>query len=152
MDFKDVQLKDILELMDQLEHSSQPNWGSMSAQRMVEHLTDTLDLSMGNIKDIHQEISPEKVERAKGFLLSEHPMPKNFEASFAPSDARTRNESLELALDEFALKWIEFEYFFNENPQTKTLHPNFGKLDKILWQKLNAKHIKHHFEQFELVQ
>ena len=151
MDFDNIELEDILQVLDKLEPSAQPLWGSMSAQRMVEHLSDTLDLAMGNIPDVQLEIPLEKVERAQGFILSEHPMPKNFEATFAPSTTETRSDSFELALDELALKWVDFENFFEEQPQIKTLHPNFGELNKALWQKLNAKHIKHHFEQFALV-
>lgn len=151
MDFNNIQLEDILQKLEHLDPSAQPQWGSMSAQRMVEHLSDTLDLAMGNISDVKLEVPVEKIERAQGFILSEHPMPKNFEASFAPVNTPVRNESLELALDELALKWVDFENYFIEQPQMTTLHPNFGELNKELWSKLNAKHIKHHFEQFALV-
>ena len=151
MDFNNIQLEDILQKLEELDPAAKPQWGSMSAQRMIEHLSDTLDLAMGNISGVELEIPAEKVERAQGFILSEHPMPKNFEATFAPANVPTRNESFELAIDELALKWVDFENFFEEQPQMKTLHPNFGELNKDLWLKLNAKHIKHHLEQFALV-
>lgn len=151
MDFNNVQLEDILKKLDELEPNTKPKWGKMSAQRMVEHLTDTLDLAIANIENVVLEIPEDKVSKAQGFIHSEHPMPKNFEATFAPSDKGTRNDSIDLAIDEFAMKWVDFENYFESNPEQKTLHPNFGELDLELWRKLNAKHIKHHFEQFGLI-
>lgn len=150
MDFNDIQLEDLLQKLDQLDPKTTPKWGSMSAQRMVEHLSDTLDLAMGKSKDVKLDIPEEKIPRAQGFILSEHEMPKNFEATFAPADAQLRNESIDFAIDEFTTKWLEFEDFFESNPGIKTLHPNFGELDLDMWKKLNAKHLKHHFEQFGL--
>lgn len=151
MDFKHIQLEDILKTLDKLEPNTQPKWGTMSAQRMVEHLTDTLDLAIENVENVQLEIPEEKVTKAQAFIGSEHPMPRNFEATFAPSDKALRNESIDLAIDEFAVKWIDFENYFESNPDQKTLHPNFGELDFKLWKELNAKHLKHHFEQFGLV-
>ncbi len=150
MDFNNIQLEDVLQNLDKLAPSAQPQWGHMSAQRMVEHITDTLDLAMGKIADVKLEIPLDKVDRAQAFIKSEHPMPKNFEATFAPANTPTRNESFELAIDELALKWVDFENFFDEHPEKRTLHPNFGELNKELWNRLNAKHIKHHFEQFAI--
>lgn len=151
MDFNNIQLEDIIRLLDRLEPNTQPNWGNMSAQRMVEHLTDTLDLSIENIDNVKLEIPEDKISKAQGFIVSEHPMPRNFEATFAPSDKGTRNESIDDAIDEFAMKWVEFENYFEANPEATTLHPNFGKLDFELWKKLNGKHLKHHLEQFGLI-
>lgn len=151
MDFDNIQLEDILKKLDELEPNTAPKWGSMSAQRMIEHLTDTLDLSMGKVENMKLEIPEDKISKAQGFIVSEHPMPRNFEAQFAPANKPTRNESIDLAIDEFALRWVDFENYFESNPDVKTLHPNFGELDFELWKKLNSKHLKHHFEQFGLI-
>lgn len=126
-------------------------WGSMNAIRMIEHLTDAVQLSIGEIPNIKLELPEDKVERAQGFLLSEHPMPKNFQASFAQADTPNRNSTVEEALTEFESNWQKFESHFEQNPNAKFMHPNFGELDVILWKRLHSKHFTHHFEQFGLI-
>jgi hypothetical protein len=37
----DISLESILPFLEKLDAQQVPQWGSMSAQRMVEHLTDT---------------------------------------------------------------------------------------------------------------
>lgn len=150
MAFIENDLNFILSKLNQLTEESYPLWGSMTSQRMVEHLSDTLNLGMGNIS-VRLEIPQEKVERAQGFISSEHPMPKNFVASFADQDTLTRNSSLTAAISEFTEMWNRFHSYYEINPHIKHLHPNFGELDYGLWNDLNRKHITHHFEQFGLI-
>ena len=40
-------LENILETLEKLDENTKPAWGQMSAQRMVEHLTDTLAIATG---------------------------------------------------------------------------------------------------------
>ncbi len=150
MSFIETDLELILRYLDQLEANKKPLWGKMTAQRMVEHLSDTLKLAKGEIPT-KLEIPEEKVDKARAFLYSEHPMPVDFKASFAPENMELRNESIDLAIDEFTINWIEFENLFEENTDLKTLHPNFGMLNYDDWNKLNSKHLTHHLKQFELL-
>jgi len=150
MNLVKTELEEILYHLDSLEETTQPIWGKMSAQRMIEHLSDTLRLAKGEL-NVQLEIPEDKVEKAKQFIHSEHPMPKNFEAIFAPEIAELRNESIDLAVDEFTINWIEFILKFEEEPTLKTLHPNFGMLSFEDWTALNKKHITHHLTQFGLL-
>lgn len=140
----------ILHTLEQLESDQKPQWGSMSAQRMIEHLTDTLRLACGQLT-IALEIKPEHLEKAQSFIQSNSVMPRNFKVSFAQDNVGLRMQTMELAIDEFAEAWVDFELFFEQNPERKTLHPNFGELDYKQWTRLNRKHVTHHFEQFGLL-
>lgn len=152
MNFIDTSMESALGFLNNLEQDTQPLWGTMSATRMVEHLTDTLNLSMGVLGEYELLIPEDKVERAQKFLSSEHPLPKDFQAPFAIAGTPVRSESLEHAIDEFVMKWIEFEDFFETNPEIRTLHPNFGMLNYSQWILLHAKHLTHHFQQFALLE
>ena len=150
MTFIDPLLPNFLEKLNKLDASATPSWGSMSAQRMVEHLSDAVGLALGE-HAFPLEIPADKVHKAQGFLMSEHPMPKNFEAGFAPKEVALRNQDIEAAINEFELTWNKYVAFFLEHPGIVTLHPNFGELNFDMWQQLHSKHISHHLEQFGLL-
>lgn len=149
MKFIEPELDKILKKLNQVSKDTQPLWGAMSAQRMIEHLSDAVSLSRGN-HIFPLEIKEEHVPRAQGFLISDHPLPKNFKAAFATSDIPTRNSTMEAAIMEFSKTWKLFIADYIANPNKKELHPNFGKLDFDLWKRMHSKHITHHLEQFGL--
>jgi hypothetical protein len=143
-------LNRFLNLLSKINSDSTPQWGEMSPQRMIEHLSDSIDLSLGLIQNQVLEIPEDKIDKAQQFIRSEHPMPKNFKVRFATPQTPIRNNSIETAIEEFTSKWNEFTDFYTENPDHKQLHPNFGELDYELWLLLHNKHFNHHFEQFSL--
>jgi len=136
-----------LEKLKLVNDSSSALWGEMSAHRMIEHLSDALELS---IKDhqFKQLIPEDKVTKAQGFLDTEHPMPKNFKVEFATPETLVRTANIDSAIKEFEESWNNFETFFSEHPEAKTLHPNFGQLSYKQWLKLHSKHFTHHLQQF----
>lgn len=150
MAFIQTDLETILTYLNKLDDSSQPLWGKMSAQRMVEHLSESLQMAIGEGE--HQLLIPEeKIEKMQGILVSDIPMPKEFKAPFAPEEYTLRNEEIELAIDELVDNWIAFEEYYEVHPEAKHLHPFYGDLDKKGWNRINAKHFTHHFEQFGLL-
>lgn len=147
MNYITPDLVTILHHLDQLKSDAQPLWGTMSAQEMVEHLTDGVKMSYGKLI-IPLEIKEDQIEKAQGFLDSEHPFPKEFKAAFVPKEITLRHEELELAIDEFTMEWVDYLDYYEENPTAKHLHPYFGELTFDQWQRLQSKHITHHLTQF----
>ncbi len=149
MNFVEPELETFLTHLNELTAEKEPLWGSMSAQRMVEHLSDVLRGSNGKVKmDV---LTPaEKLESMQRFLLSDKPMNRNIEVPFAKKDTPLRNEEIELAIDEFVEEWLDFETHFETENQEET-HPFYGSLNKEQWLRLHSKHFTHHFEQFGLV-
>lgn len=147
MPFIEPSLDIIVAKFERLKPTDKPLWGTMSPQRMIEHLSDTLILSCGD-HSIPLQIPEEKVQRAQDFLKSDMPMPKNFEAVFAKPETPLRNNNIESAISDFKSDWRNFENHFKINPKAKTLHPYFGELDIELWKTTHSKHITHHLEQF----
>ena len=143
-------LENTIETLMKLKANTKPQWGSMSAQRMVEHLTDTIRVATG--KNPQPLLIPEdKIEKMQGFLETDKSMARNVEVPFAPKNVALRNEDTELAIDEFVEEWILFEDLYNTNPALRTNHSFYGELNFQQWQKLNDKHLNHHFEQFGLI-
>jgi hypothetical protein len=150
MNFIEPTLETILVHLEKIETTTQPLWGSMSSQRMVEHLSDSLKMAVGqNVYPL--AIPEERIARMKEFLHSEKQMAKNIEVPFAKKDEKLRCDDLELAIDELAENWVEFEEYFSENGQATNIHPYYGDLNFEEWKRLHAKHFTHHLQQFGLM-
>lgn len=148
--FIETDLETVLTHLNKLTADKKPAWGKMSAQRMVEHLTDTIRIAT---REQPQEliIPEEKVERMVAFLYTDKPMAQNMEVPFAKEGTPLRNEELELAIDEFVDVYLEFQELFAQNPELKTVHAYYGPLNYEQWELLNKKHLTHHFTQFGIL-
>ena len=149
--FIELSKVNILNYLNKINNSQKPLWGTMSAQRMIEHLSDIVLISRSLNHKYPLKINPQKVELAQAFIYSDKPLPKNFKVSFALDENRTRNLNISQAIFEFESEWELYLKFFQSNPNVKTLHPYFGELDFKLWNLLHAKHFTHHFIQFDLL-
>ena len=148
--FINADIETILDVLSKLEETQKPIWGSMSAQRMVEHLTDVVRNSNGKII-LELEVPEEKIEKMLQLLESETPMPKNFVVSFASKDTPLRHSEIELAIDELTEEWCDFEEYFESDDSKTIQHPFYGDLNYAQWKRLHSKHFTHHFEQFGLL-
>lgn len=149
--FLNIDITNIINLLDRLSPETMPKWGSMSAQRMIEHLSDSIKISSGKLI-LPLEISEMMIPKMQDILASDKEMPKNFEVPFAQNEDQLRNEELALAIDEFLLEWIDFEECFSENADLRHVHPYYGALNYEQWMKLHSKHFTHHFKQFGLIE
>ena len=148
--FIEADIETILNKLSTLEETQKPIWGSMGAQRMVEHLTDSVKVASGKII-LDLLIPEEKIEKMQLFLASDKPMAKNIEVPFAKKDTELRHSEIDLAIDELTEEWCDFQELFEENENIKTVHPYYGALNYEQWKRLHSKHITHHFEQFGLI-
>ena len=147
MKYIQTDLETILHHFDQLTAETKPLWGTMNAQAMVEHLTDSIKMAYGKIS-FPIQVPEEKIEKMQAFLMSDKPFPQEFKASFVPEVIELRHEEIELAVDEFVLEWIDYEEFYAANPKATNPHPYYGNLDYVMWEQTHAKHITHHLTQF----
>lgn len=150
MKFIATDLETLLPYFDKLQADTRPLWGNMSAQRMVEHLTDTLRIATGETP-YPLEIPEDKIERMVAFLDTDKPMAQGLKVSFAPEDAKLRHEEIDLAIDEYVDVWLDLETLYTVNPGLKNPHPYYGPLDFDQWKRLHSKHLTHHFMQFGLL-
>lgn len=146
-------LESVLTYLNRLTPETPAQWGSMSAHRMVEHLTDTVRIATGKNPQ-KLEIPEDRLERMQQFLASDKPMAQNIAVPFATPEMNTqlRNEELELAIDEFVDEWLYFEELFESHPGHTALHPFYGELNYEQWKRLSQKHHTHHFTQFGLIE
>lgn len=149
-DFLSPNLETFLVRLSNLAADISPEWGAMNSQQMVEHLSNSIDMSIGKLEGVKLGIPEDKVAGAVKFLHSNKPFPRGFKVKYAPENPILRNENLEGAIDELAMKWVAFEEYFIEQPEAQHLHPVYGVLDYKGWLQVHSKHFTHHFSQFKL--
>ena len=133
--------------LKKLDENSAPLWGSMSVQRMIEHLTDSINLATSD-HSFKLTVPEDKIDKVQGFLASEHPLPREFKVEFANPKIPIRNHNIVEAINELEEAWGKFKSYFDANPDIKTLHPSFGHLGYDQWLRLHSKQITHHLQQF----
>ena len=137
------------EKINTLTEDTQPKWGTMTSQHLMEHFEYFLQMALGNIPT--EITTPEKyLERTQEILWDYKPMMKKFDHPILrkgkTEDLRFGN--LEEAKIAFWKNYDEVELFFKENPTAKVKNTVFGYLTKYEFYLLSRKHYTHHFEQF----
>src|SRR5437763_1551079 len=78
-----------------LKAGDKPQWGVLSAQGMVEHMTDSIGIAWERLKEPMQT-HPESLEKAKGFAMSDKPFKPNTKNTYmSETPAPLRNANME---------------------------------------------------------
>lgn len=146
------EIKDLLQKLDKLNSETQPQWGTMTAQKMLEHLGNTFKISSGKMKS--ECFSDEKkLPVLKKILMSDRPMPKGFDS---PANRLVKQEyefeSFEVAKEALQLEVENYFKCFAEKPKATFINPSFGELNKEEWDQFHKKHLTHHLTQFGLLE
>lgn len=135
--------------LNNLTEASAPIFGIMSPQHMVEHMTLTVKLSSGRIKIPEFEPSEKQLMYKETLLNTPVEFPRGINApGLQGTLLALKNDSLMASIDQLLDSLDHYNNFFSENPDSKTIHPRFGKLNHEEWEKFHAKHFRHHFSQF----
>jgi oxepin-CoA hydrolase/3-oxo-5,6-dehydrosuberyl-CoA semialdehyde dehydrogenase len=147
-----LSVKELVSKVDKLNSNTEPRWGTMTAQKMVEHLINTFLISSGQMKT--ECFSDEaKLPVLKKILMSDRPMPKGFDSPAnkkVPQDYQFEN--IDTAIRVLAVEVDNYYNYFNENPDAVLMNPTFGELNKDEWEQFHKKHLTHHLTQFGLIE
>jgi len=138
-------------LVRKLKGNEKPQWGELSAQGMVEHMTDSIGIAWGRVKE-PMVTAPENLEKAKSFAMSDkefRPNTKNTLMAEAP--APLRHSNMEDALQELENEVFLFLSFYDFNPDAVVQNPFYGELNYKEWLHLLHKHATHHLKQFAVI-
>src|SRR5690606_18624963 len=135
--------------LQQIDPNTNPAWGRMSFQHMVEHLIlDGVQIASGRVK--HEIFTPaERLPLYREFLMSDKPMrPNTVNPVLPPDPVPLRFNTPQAAIAEFQSELIYFFEVHAGNPQLITTHPIFGDLNFEENVQLLYKHSAHHLKQF----
>ena len=139
--------------LSKLTKDTNPKWGIMTPQHMIEHLEYTYKIASGEIQDF-EIATPEKIlEKVKNSLWNYKKFPQNSQFPVLEKDTLDdlKHESLEVAIEKFKAQRKIYVEFFKKNPDEILKNMVFGELSRYEWYLLERKHLNHHFEQFNLL-
>jgi oxepin-CoA hydrolase/3-oxo-5,6-dehydrosuberyl-CoA semialdehyde dehydrogenase len=140
------------ELRNDLKADTPANFGSLSAQQMIEHLIEIYNYIFveGQVKVL---TPTEKIEKVKKlFLWSSGGFVKGVSNEVTKTfNFETKLPNLAIAIDEYeVLHYKVLNALENKEVKDKT-HPIFGLLNNEEWIQFFTKHTWHHYNQFGLV-
>lgn len=146
---KEFLINDVKELLKKLNPDSEPAFGLMTAQHMVEHLSWTLK---GCTKRVGEVENPP----TKGQLGFQRFIEKGAIFEHRPSDKTKADlpalkfENLEHAIEQVVVAIERFYAHFEANPDFKCYNKFFGELNFEQLELFNYNHYKFHLWQFDL--
>jgi hypothetical protein len=143
-------LKDhFVPLLENIPFDKKPEWGSMTVQQMIEHLSDVFRLASGKFINKKLVIPEEKLASSQAFLMSDRPFPRGVSNPLLPkAPVPVKNATMKDAAKELQ---SEIDYFLSvltSNKDHRILHPYFGELNTEMNFQSVYKHALHHLKQF----
>jgi hypothetical protein len=142
--------QDFIPLLKKLNSTDKGKWGVMNAQQMVEHMAEYIRIASGKLK-VEPQLTGERLERAKAFLMTEVPFKENTPNSLLPDvPPAVKHLDMQSAINELQEELNYFFKIFEDNKSLITPNPFFGDLDFEKNIQLLHKHATHHLKQFGL--
>ena len=139
-------------LLQQLEPGQKGKWGKMDGQQMVEHLRDIFKLANGKIVLPLLNTDPEKLAKARVFMMSDALFQENTKVPVMPEEPRpNKYSSLEEAITKMEAELNDMFTVYATDPSILFMHPMFGELNYEQQLHYLDKHVRHHLRQFMLV-
>ena len=142
--------QEYIPLLKKLNGNKKGNWGVLSPQGMIEHMTDSIGIAWKRVE--HPLQTPETIlEKVRSFALSDKEFKPGTKNSLMTEEAAPlRNFSIEAAIAEIDREIKSFVDFYKKNPSAVVTNPFFGNFNYEQWLHLLHKHALHHLKQFNL--
>ena len=143
----------IEESLSKLAQDTQPKWGILTPQHLLEHLEEGYKIMSGEIQDF-EIATPQKIlDTVHHSLYNYDTFPKG--TSFPTMKKGALEDLVYPDFETAKAKLLEaraaYLNFFKENPEAVLKNMVFGELNKYESYLLERKHLNHHFEQFGIL-
>jgi hypothetical protein len=153
IDYQHFLYEEAPNLLAQLRSDTPAQWGKMDARQMVEHLAYTIGFANGRF-NMEGNAEPDRLAyRKMRFFEKDVPFVQGLKVSAIPEEPMPHQfPDIEQSKD-FLMNQLErFYYYHSEHPDLTPMHPVLGPLNYVEWVQFSARHFRHHFTQFGLVQ
>ena len=152
IDYSNFLFIEFPDLLNNLSHNAPAQWGRMNAHQMIEHLAQVLSISNGRFTGT-ANAEPERLAyRKMRFLEKDVPFSKGIRVDFVPEDpAPTMFIDIEQSKAFLMTQLQRFYDYHTEHADLKPIHPVFGELTYEEWIQFHARHTRHHFLQFGVI-
>lgn len=153
MDYKSYLYNEIPVLIEQVDDNLPAKWGQMNAHQMVEHLALVLSIANGR-KTVTANAEAEKLAyRKMRFFEKDVPFPKGIRLEVIPENpAPPMFASIQESKQFFLSQLQRFMDYHEEHEGLTPTHPVLGPLNYEEWIRFQVRHIKHHLEQFGVLE
>lgn len=143
--------EEIFNILKTIAKNAQPLFGKMSPQHVVEHLAVSVSISNGTGPQ-KQFTQPDEGNAIKEKLIyTDMELPQGVKTPILGDEPPAlKCDDMNEAISQFKSELENFDSYFKENPNGKTIHPRMGPLSHQEWAVLHNKHIAHHLKQFGL--
>ncbi|WP_296700476.1 hypothetical protein [Algoriphagus sp.] len=146
-----MKIEEIKSKLSNLTLDSKRNFGIMPVQHMVEHLTITVKISSNRISYPKFEPTEKQLAQKEALLNTNLEFPKGVKApGIGDNLMPLKHPNLSVAKENLIKSLEEYQDYFKENQNAKTIHPRFGPMTFLEWELFHPKHFQHHFEQFNI--
>jgi hypothetical protein len=136
-------------LLRKIPSDTKPQWGKMTFQQMVEHMSDFVRIASGKTPYPDIITPADQLQKLYGFLRSDKPFRENTVNPLLPQvPPPVRNPTIEDAISELQSELNFFFSVFEKNHLQITRNPIFGDLNYEENVLLLYKHVMHHLKQF----
>ena len=150
--FVELNVKNIGKILNHLTENTEPKFGKMSPQHMIEHLEEVLKFGS---EDAPKEllIPEDMIEKYQDWLYTDSKIRPGTQYPYLKEGelAELKYKNLDAAKENLLEALKEFTIFWKENPLAEKFHPRFDMLNKEMMELFHRKHFTHHFEQFNLI-
>jgi hypothetical protein len=146
------QRQQILEALQRLEDNTQPLFGIMTPQHMVEHIAQAVSISNGE-RTLSLMVDSDRASTQKRIMIfTDRPFPKGMKApSLDGKQPALMFNNLDEAKRELIRQFDLFDAWYHQHPEATCMHPFLGPLNQDEWVRFHTKHVTHHFQQFSLI-
>lgn len=143
--------KTLAEKLTTLAPDAKPEWGIMTPQHMVEHLSSLFLFTIEKIKDVNFFDEEKQKKNYEYLILNKQPFRKNVKIPGLEELRPLRFGSMQEAIAALQSLVEKFYAYFADDKNKKTRHPAIGLLNFEEWELNHYAHAMHHLEQFGLV-
>jgi oxepin-CoA hydrolase/3-oxo-5,6-dehydrosuberyl-CoA semialdehyde dehydrogenase len=151
--FVEMTESNIIACLNKLTENTQPKFGMLTPQHLLEHLEQGYRIMSGEIQDF-EIATPEKIlEKVHNSLYNydKFPMGTKFPAMKKDELENLMHPDFDTAKAKLLAARESYKTFFKENPEAILKNMVFGELNKYESYLLERKHLNHHFEQFGIL-
>lgn len=142
----------LISLLRDADPGTQPKWGRMNFQQMIEHLVLTLKNANGKLKVSEMKTPADKIPAFQEFIMSDKAFRENTKSPAFPEDPLPLHfTSAEEAINKLEKEIKDLFAVYETTPGLKITNPVFGDLDYEHAITLLYKHTRHHAKQFGLI-
>lgn len=146
--FENDSVETYISRLDNLDTTTQPLWGKMDAAQMLAHLNISYTQVKNNEKTNYSWLTKLIFKTfVKGIVVGEKPYRRNSKTApaFIIADKKNFQKEKEELIANMKEVLGQGPSYFEGKEST-----SFGKLSAKEWNNLFAKHLEHHFQQFDL--